>query len=494
MRRPVSILLVALLTLPVCVARGDAPVAPPRALATAAARAELPESAYATHVVDLATGAPLASWNAFRPLVPASTMKVLTTACALDELGPAWTTSTELSSESSIGADGVLRGSLYVRAGGDPLLRGEDLWIALRELDALGLRRVTGDVVVDAGLFDAERRPASWPSRRVIDPYDAPQGAFTVSWNSLQLVVRPAARPGRRPTIDTFPLRDVGTIVNRARTDRRTALRATLIDEPGSAGKIVVSGTIAHGARPWREWVHLEDPLLFGLDAVSSLLAEAGIVVDGTGRGGATPDDARRLSVHRSQPLAQLVRAINKYSSNSGSEILLKHLGAATSDEGLGTTAGGLAALEECLARWGVPTDGLVLADGSGYARSNRLTAAALTGVLVAADAEPSWGPELLVSLPRAGEDGSLKRRLESWEGRLRAKTGSLRDVKTLAGYARLGDGRRVAFAVIANRPRGGLPSSVLDALVNASLREAERMPTPAPAIDADQKGKPIEN
>ncbi|GAB4372077.1 MAG: D-alanyl-D-alanine carboxypeptidase/D-alanyl-D-alanine-endopeptidase [Acidobacteriota bacterium] len=412
-----------------------------------------------------------------RPLVPASTMKLLTTACALERLGPAWTVATEVLADGRLDPSGHLRGTLWIRGGGDPLLRVEDLWALTRELHALGLRRVEG-LGVDPGLFTGPPVPASWPGRPVRDPYAAPQGAASLAWNSLELVVRPGARPGAPAEVALFPFPGGVRIVNRARTGGTTELDIRLNTAKDRPAQVTIGGTIAAGAAPYREWIRLGDPARALLGVFRGLLGQAGITVAGQDRIGPVPAGARSVTRRLGRPLAEIVRAVNKYSSNFGAEVLLRHLGALR-DPPQRSTAAGLSVLGDCLQAWGVARRGLVLADGSGYAPADRLTARALVTVLEHAARDPRWGPELVVSLPRAGEDGSLRNRLADLRGTVRAKTGSLARVATLAGLLARPGRPAVAFAILVNGQRR-IPRESADRLLRALARDLESGRLPA--------------
>ena len=474
-RSRTTILLLLLLLSGVSPAAGDGPAAgpggPDAAPATprldAALRRMAARGVRAGVLVTDARGRVLAERNADRPLVPASTMKLLTTACALDLLGPSWTTSTDFLVASAPDEQGRVAGPLWVRGGGDPLLLAEDLWAAVQELRALGVRAVAG-LGADAGLFPGPPQPPSWRSRPPVpDPYAAPQGALSLAWNSLEVVVRPGATGGEPARVDVFPLRGAVGIVNRATTGPATSLRIELDPSPDHRTRIVVRGSIPPGAAPHREWVHLHDPARALLGGLRRLLLDAGIAVDGPLRFGTVPAGAREIVRRKSRPLAELVRAINKFSSNFGAEVLLRHLGA-TTRAGRRETAQGLEAVRACLDRWRVPRARLVLADGSGYAPADRLTARALVAVLDASRRHPEWGPELLVSLPRAAEDGSLTHRLAALAGRVRAKTGSLSGASALAGELLRRDGSPLLFAILVNGPPAAVPRQAADGVLVA--------------------------
>ncbi len=319
-----------------------------------------------------------------RTLRPASTMKLVSSACALAELGPARRFETRFLAKARPGADGTLAGSLHVVGGGNPRLRGEDLWAAVRELAALGLRRVEGDLVLDAGALSGGR-PVAWPKKRGTKPYDADPGGLALAWNSTQLVFRPGGRSGTPATLDAFPLRAGLEVQSEVKTGPRQRLQISSTRPDGSA--VRVRGSLPPGAAPARRWVRLGPPRQALGAALLELFEAEGIALGGMLRDGPAPADAVALVTHESAPLAELVAGINKYSNNFGAELLARHVaherGSAVPD-----------ALSACLGELGVDPVGAVIADGSGYAAGNRLSARLLVELLESAREHPSWGPE----------------------------------------------------------------------------------------------------
>ncbi|UCF69431.1 MAG: D-alanyl-D-alanine carboxypeptidase/D-alanyl-D-alanine-endopeptidase [Acidobacteriota bacterium] len=425
---------------------------------------------------------PFAAHQDALPLTPASTVKLITTACALERLGPSHRFRTELLADRLPDADGLLSGALYVRGAGDPLLLAEDLWVALRELAALGLGRIEGPLVVDDSALAEPGWPAAWAARRAPDPYDAAQGAAAVGWNSVELIVRAGKTTGAPARIETYPW-SAPKIVNRVSTARRTAVRVELREPRDGPGTLVVSGTVAARSSPYRRWVRLGHPSHVTLAALAELLPRAGISWQGSARRGRVPDGAVSLLARESPPLAEIVAAVDKFSSNFGAELLLRAL-AASDGVPAADTADGLARVGACLESWMVPQAGVRLVDGSGRARANRLTARALVAVLEAASRAPEWGAEMIAALARAGEDGTLQDRLERHRGRVRAKTGTLDGVASLAGYGWTESGRAFGFAIVVNRADAdtAVGPAHADRLFDALIDAANRLDaTPSP-------------
>ena len=433
-------------------------------------------------------GSAIAAFGAERPLVPASTMKVVTAACALDALGPDFTFRTRFLADKRPGSDGVVRGAVYLVGGGDPMFRAEDLWTAVQDLARSGVKRIAGDVVLDDGRFEPPGRPATWPPALSFPaPYDSPQSALALAWNAAELVVQGGPRPGAPARAETAPLPHLAKIENGVTTAGRTAV--TLAFSPAADGPATarLSGSVAKGAT-FREWIHLGDPTQAVGAALAELLPHAGIKLDGRIRRGAAPANAAALVERRSFPLGTTLAPIMKHSSNFGAEMVARTI-AAEAGAQPATIAAGAARLSACLDRWGAPRTGVSVLDGSGYSHGDRLTARALVAALLAAK-RAKWGADFEATLPTAAEDGSLRRRLRDMRGRVRAKTGTLDGVHALAGYIDTPGGREVVFAVLVNKTRRGGPflgHPDVDKLVRAIAAAAdgrssgEEDETPAP-------------
>jgi serine-type D-Ala-D-Ala carboxypeptidase/endopeptidase (penicillin-binding protein 4) len=196
----------------------------------------------------------------------------------------------------------------------------------------------------------------------------------------------------------------------------------------------------------------------------------AAVVVPGVQRGAAAPADLRLLASHQARPWGELLRTLNKQSSNVYSRLLYLQLGlaAAADNPDLPTRLLADRAVRQWLAAHRIDTPGLVLDNGSGLSRAERITPRALAQVLQAAHQGP-WASELLMSLPIAGVDGTLRKRLVSGPatGRARLKTGLLRDVSALAGYVPDPQGRPWVLVAFINHPNAVAARPALDALVD---------------------------
>jgi len=396
--------------------------------------------------------------NAARPLKPASTQKILTSAAALALLRPEFLHETRLWADAPIDSSGILTGNLYLEGRGAPDLVGEMWWMMARRLADLGLRRVEGNLVGDETWFDTSRRPSGWPSPSADSWYNAPVGALSCNFNVVTVRLEPSPLLGGRPDLILEPSASYFQVLNRAKTaSQATELR---IDRSYDQGRnlLTVDGVIRRGGGEVVVNRAVEEPALYALSTFREIARTVGIEIGGRIETGVVPAGARLLHRQESRPLGSLVRDMNKTSSNFMAEMLVKTLGTQFV-EVPGTTVSGLSMVRTWLLGLGIDMTGVVLADGSGLSDENRVPAGLLATVLARAAGDFEIGPELTASLPIGGADGTLADRFAGDEARrrVRGKTGRIAGALSLAGYAVNRDGHAFAFAVVANQPRGTL-------------------------------------
>ncbi len=393
------------------------------------------------------------------PMAPASNMKLLTTAAALDELGKDFRFTTRLFTEGPV-REGVLEGDLLLVAGGDPSwcrkvpgreipTVADDLAGALRKK---GITRVEGKLLVDASFFDREFTHPDWPAGQLQAYYEAPVGALTVAEACLTVRVTGAARTGLRPRVLLKPAGSGFSLINRAVTVRRVR-RAGLVVGRKGAWTLLVRGRAVAG-RTVEFKVAVADPVAFAAGVLLAGLRRRGIRVEGGWSLLEKPRpcaSSRRPAWTLETPLPRVIRVVNKFSDNLMAEHVFKTLGRMKGGEG--SFAGGRRAVLAWLLGLGLPIEGVEIRDGSGLSRKNRLTARILAGVLTRAWRSP-WGGVFLGSLPVGGVDGTLKRRMKDklLKGRVLAKTGWIRGASALSGYLRAGK-RRIAFSILVSYP-----------------------------------------
>ena len=428
-------------------------------------------------VLSLKDGREIFSRNPDRPLKPASNMKLFTSAAALALLKPDYVFPTVFYA-SAPPRQGVVSGDLYIKGFGAPDLVGEYWWLMVQELYRQGLREIQGDLIGDDTFFDLEARPAAWPRVPNDSWVNAPVGALSFNYDVVTVRVRPGPAVGTRPQVELIPLGGYFRVINRAITG--TARGRLFVGRGYDQGMntVTVWGSIRIGNPPVEVTKGVEDHLFYALSGFRELAAQQGIAIKGSERRGVVPEGAREVFRFESKPLSAIVRDMNKNSNNFMAEDLLKTLGGEFFGAP-GTTEAGLRVVRDYLERIGVSTEGISLADGSGLAHDNRVTARSLVQALRAMNQDFELWPEFLASLPVAGIDGTLRKRFrqEDLMRKVRAKTGKIAGVATLSGYAVNEAGETFAFAILINDYRCStdtikrIMDRVCSALVESSVR-----------------------
>ena len=444
----------------------------------ALARHRLPAESLSVVVQDVA--APQAPLVSHRPDVarhPASTIKLLTTLAALEELGPAheWETGVYVTGPVR---DGRLDGDLVLVGSGDPFLVVEQLWRLLAAARWRGLREVAGRLVVDNTRFDVAGEPPPGDfDGKPYRAYNAPPDAFLVNFNALDVVVE--ARSGEVRVRTEPPVAGLGVRSRLALSAGGCARRALRLEVSGAlSGRspldaplpgLAVTGRFPRGCRRAAFPRSVLPPVRFADAVVRALWTQMGGRIEGGLAVAPVPGGATLWHRHRSPPLAFVVRGINKFSNNVMARNLLLTLGAERFGPP-GTPAKGRRAVAAWLEREGIEVPHLRLVNGSGLSRDTRLSARGLGRILLAGD-RSRFRPELAASLPLASLDGTLRKRLSRHPeaARARLKTGRLDGVRAMAGYVRTRSGRTLAVAALQehsgiNRSEGG--TAVQDALL----------------------------
>ncbi len=382
-------------------------------------------------------------------LNPASNAKLLTAATALGTLGGAHTFVTTVGGTVE---GGVVEGPLVLRGHGDPSFSTADVADIVEHLLAKGVRSVKGPIVVDQGFFDDAFVPPAFDQQEdEWAPFRANTAALSLDENTVTLVVD-AAPKGQVAKVRVEP-EGAALIEGEIRCDAEKGDRPELalrVEADGLHAR--VSGSIRPGSHSLRYVKRAHDPRLLAGQALKRLLVRAGVAVEGNVVLGASPEK-HVLVEHVSAPLASLLFRVGKQSDNFYAEMLFRTLDAeAKGTRGAGN--GAAHAVASFLDRIGAGGDGLVVTNGSGLFDANRVAAATYVKLLSWAWREPSVHPEFLAHLAVGGVDGTLRSRFDepALRGRIRAKTGTLEHVASLAGYILRRDGRMpVVFALVAN-------------------------------------------
>ena len=434
----------------------------PAPVTTALKEAGIPLQSVGVVVQGVDSATPLIRHNAVQPMNPASAMKLVTTYAALELLGPAYTWKTEALADSAP-INGQLNGDLYLRGSGDPRLALEHFWQLLRQLRTRGVERINGDLILDRSAFALPPHDPAEFDNEPLRPYNAGPDALLVNLDSLRLTLSPNAD---RKTVDVIAetpddelrIDNRITLTQDACGDWRERIKPSVV---GEAIEITGSFSTQCGEKPLNLSPWPADRQVERL--FRALWRELGGTLAGTVREGQTPPSAIGIATQESPALAEIVRDINKYSNN----VMARQVFLTLAAERPATPDGARQRIKGWLAEKGMPMPEAVLDNGSGLSRNERISTESLSRLLLTAWKSPVM-PELMSSLPLAGVDGTLKKRLGNGAatGRAHLKTGYLDNVRAIAGYVLDRNDQRwvVVFLINDAKSRQGKPA--MDALL----------------------------
>ena len=430
-----------------------------------------PTARWSLLAVSLERGDTLVSADPDALLAPASNVKLLTSAAAMDALDPDFHYTTYLLADGEV-AEGVLHGDLVLYGTGDPTLSEAEGGIRpapfqqmARTLKGRGIRRVNGDLVADASLFKGPSRAPGWNPNDFNDSFAAPAAALAFTENLFVVEVSPGRSPGDRPRVRLLPEGATAELVNEVRTVSGAPRRRIQLLRANPGDPIRVVGEIRTGSTEVRRSITVEDPVLHAASGLRAALEREGIAVVGhtrvvldpqasvlTGRRTWAPAFGRPapqvLAAWRSPPLREILTVVNQQSHNLYADMVSFTLGHILGGDG--SFEGGARATAGFLERNGIPPEQVVLIDGSGLSRNNRATAGTFIRVLQTMSRGPHWA-DYLETLPEAGGRSLRRMGRSAAEGNLRAKTGTIRAVSALSGIVRTSDGEAVLFSILAN-------------------------------------------
>lgn len=461
-----------------------------------------PTARWGILAVSLARGDTLVAADPDALLAPASNVKLLTSAAALDLLGPDFRYTTYLLGDGEV-VDGVLRGDLILLGTGDPTLSelaadGElPPFVSMaRQLREQGIRRVDGNVVGDASLFSGPDRGVGWNPTDYNDWFAAPSSALAFTENVVSLRVAPASGAGARPAVWLEPAGAPVPVVNEARTVAG-APRSPLImvrRDPDDPVRLV--GEVGTGRGEIRRTLTVSDPALHAATGLRRALEAEGIAVVGhtvtvRDAGESVVAGARTwapafgrpaprvMAFHRSAPMQELLTVVNHRSHNLYADMVARTLGRI--QRGDGSFEGGSRVVEDFVVRrTGLPAQQVELQDGSGLSRLNRATAGVFVEVLRAMAGDALW-PAYVATLPEAGGRSLRRMQRTAAAGNLRAKTGTIQSVSALSGIVHSVDGEPVLFSILANGLPGAWMAKGLEDRIGISLAGVRRPSDPIP-------------
>ncbi len=442
----------------------------PPAVAQALAAAKIPSSGVAVVVQEVGAGRAALGQNAAASMNPASVIKLVTTYAALELLGPAYRWKTEAWVSGSL-REGVLEGDLILKGGGDPKLDLESFWILLRALRGKGLREIRGALVLDRSHFEREPGDPARFDGEPFRPYNVLPDALLVNYRSLRFAFIPEPERGavrihvepRPPALEVANVLRLAEGICPEGRAFRDMLKATF---EAARQRAIFAGQYPVSCGEKDLNVALLEPNDQVAGTFRQLWAEMGGSWSGTARAGQAAATARLLHSHDSPPLAEIVRDTNKFSSNIMARQLFLTLGA----ESAGPPASpqkAYAAVKDWIAAKKIAAPELVMENGSGLSRAERISAGNLAGLLQAAWSSPVM-PEFIASLPIVGLDGTMRRRLKAdgVTGRAHIKTGLLADVRAMGGYVMDRSGRRHVVVMLVNHPNAADSQPAMDALL----------------------------
>lgn len=393
-------------------------------------------------------------------LKPASTLKLFTAAAALETLGENYKFSTDFLTDGLISKK-KLRGNLYLKGKGDPTLLKSDFDKIAEQLREKGIKGIQGDLIADDTWYDDVPYSIDLPWSDEHTYYGAQVSALTVSPNAdfdngtVIVEIKPAKKVGQKAIITLLPKTDIVTITNLTKTVKKEDSNdIEMVREHGN-NKISIKGSISIGTNKIKDWISVWDPSAYALDLFKQSLKTQGIKIEGELKEGLVAKESKLLISYKSIPLSELLVPFMKLSNNGHAEILVKEMGKLKKSEG--SWEKGLEVVENQLLNLGVNTETLILRDGSGVSHINLVPANEISKLLFSVQ-KKKWYPVFLHSLPAGGESekmvgGTLRNRLNTtpFKGKVKAKTGTLTTVSSLAGYIDTKNGETLIFTILLN-------------------------------------------
>ncbi len=415
---------------------------------------ELPDSSYSFLVQEAGKQQPLLAVNANTARNPASTIKIITTLAALEELGPAYRWPTEVFTSGEVKNE-VLLGDLLIKGYGDPYMVTENFWKLLQEIRRLGIRQIKGDLVIDDSYFNVTDMDPGDFDNKPERAYNVLPNALLINFKATYFHFYPDSR-GKSIVIKTDPELPNLSIQNNLRPGKgrcrgfQRGIAINVLQDP-KLNRVVLDGRYPARCGHYVMSRTVLTPATFAFGVFKSLWQQLGGSISGTVRKGIAPVDEEPFLSWQSQPLGELIRLVNKFSNNVMTRQILLTLAAQMQGEP-GTVEKGRQVINEYLQQRGMDTRSLTLINGAGLSRDTRVSARLLADTLLYAESI-AFMPEFVSSLSIMGMDGTAKNRLREniKSGHAHVKTGTIDDVSAIAGFIDAISGKRFVIVGMLN-------------------------------------------
>jgi D-alanyl-D-alanine carboxypeptidase/D-alanyl-D-alanine-endopeptidase (penicillin-binding protein 4) len=407
----------------------------------------------AVYVKSMRNGDTLYSRNISRPLTPASTMKVLTAEAALLFLGADYRFSTQLLTDAKSVKNGVLQGNLYIVLSGDPSLTYDDLGELLMTLKSQQISAIAGNVYIDNTAYDQSFYGPGWIEKDRGYCYAAPISASIINHNCVSFQMTPAKVSGKLAQVVT-PSKFLSPAIRNSVITKTRTRSCSLRLSTATDGMLAIDGCLSKGNYAAGVSHVVTDVPDYNRTLFKSMLNQVGVSVYGRVTFASAPDNLTLVGTHASQPLRVLLTEMLKKSDNIIAGALFKKLGQLYSHHPGSWSNGSLAVSQILSQQAGVSITGLRILDGSGLSPDNLATPNQMMQVLDYAY-HHSTHDDFISALPIAGVDGTLKHRMYNIARKVRAKTGTISGVVSLAGYVVTADNEQLAFVIMVNGRKG---------------------------------------
>lgn len=418
---------------------------------------------FGIYIMEPRTGAIIYSRNAHDLFMPASNMKLITTAATLDILGEDYTYETRIYTDGKI-KDGILKGDLWIKGSSDPAISGryydgkiEHIFQSWADsLKKLGINKIEGKIIGDDNIFSDQGLGSGWEHNDLSYYYAAKTSGLSYNDNCMDLYFTPGDSIGAPAYIMQKPIPDYMNLKNELTTVHPDSQQSIDFHRYANSDSVRVFGTITIDSDTIVDWVTVNDPTNFFLTGLKKCLKDADIEfdkivdIDKMQISDSSYDNRQLLFAHNSVKMDTIVHTLNKVSQNFYAETLQKTLGAEVKNKG--TNQAGIEVENEWFEDIGIDPASIFIRDGSGLSRHNLVTPFQIGKILQTMKTSPAYNT-YLKSLPIGGVDGTLGNRFEGYNvsGHVHAKTGYVGHVRALSGYVTAKNGREYIFSILVN-------------------------------------------